>query len=82
MDNLKTSFGKRKVSSNEKTSLVQEIFTDVAKNYDLMNDLMSLGSHRLWKKELIDIMIESGCRFINIAYKYMRLICWFPTITN
>ena len=56
MDNLKTSFGKRKVSSNEKTSLVQEIFSDVAKDYDLMNDLMSLGSHRLWKKELIDIM--------------------------
>jgi ubiquinone/menaquinone biosynthesis methyltransferase len=56
MDNLKTSFGKRKVSSNEKTSLVQEIFSDVAKDYDLMNDLMSLGSHRLWKKELINIM--------------------------
>ena len=56
MNNLKTSFGKRKVSQNLKTSLVQEIFSDVAKNYDLMNDLMSLGSHRLWKKELIEIM--------------------------
>ena len=56
MNNLKTSFGKRKVSSNVKTSLVQAVFSDVAKNYDLMNDLMSLGSHRLWKKELIDMM--------------------------
>ena len=56
MDNLKTSFGKTKVSKLIKTSLVQKVFSDVAKNYDLMNDLMSLGSHRLWKKELIDIM--------------------------
>ena len=56
MDNLKTSFGKRKVSPNVKTSLVQKVFSDVAKNYDLMNDLMSLGSHRLWKKEFIDMM--------------------------
>jgi ubiquinone/menaquinone biosynthesis methyltransferase len=56
MDNLKTSFGKTKVSQSIKTSLVQKVFSDVAKNYDLMNDLMSLGSHRLWKKELIDII--------------------------
>ena len=56
MDNLKTSFGKRKVSSKLKTKLVQGIFTDVANKYDLMNDLMSLGTHRLWKKELIEFM--------------------------
>ena len=56
MDNLKTSFGKRKVTIALKTSLVQKVFTDVAKKYDVMNDLMSLGAHRLWKKELIDLM--------------------------
>ena len=56
MDNLKTSFGKRKVTTTLKTSLVQEVFTDVAKKYDGMNDFMSLGAHRLWKKELIDLM--------------------------
>ena len=56
MDNLKTSFGKRKVSSKLKTKLVQDIFTNVANKYDLMNDLMSLGTHRLWKKELIEFM--------------------------
>jgi len=56
MDNLKTSFGKTKVTESAKTSLVQNVFSDVAKNYDLMNDLMSLGSHRLWKKELINII--------------------------
>jgi len=56
MDNLKTSFGKRKVTVALKTSLVQKIFTDVAKKYDGMNDFMSLGTHGLWKKELIDLM--------------------------
>ena len=56
MDNLKTSFGKAKVSKSTKTTLVQKVFSDVAKNYDLMNDLMSFGLHRLWKKELINVM--------------------------
>jgi len=56
MDNLKTSFGKRKVTAALKTSLVQEVFTNVAEKYDEMNDFMSLGAHRLWKKELIDLM--------------------------
>jgi demethylmenaquinone methyltransferase/2-methoxy-6-polyprenyl-1,4-benzoquinol methylase len=56
MDNLKTSFGKTKVPESSKTKLVQKVFSDVAKNYDLMNDLMSLGLHRLWKKELINMM--------------------------
>ena len=56
MDNLKTSFGKRKVTTALKTSLVQEVFTNVAEKYDGMNDVMSLGAHRLWKKELIDLM--------------------------
>ena len=56
MDNLKTNFGKRKVSTKLKTKLVQDVFTNVASNYDLMNDFMSFGSHRLWKKELINLM--------------------------
>ena len=56
MNNLKTNFGKRKVSTKLKTRLVQNVFTNVASNYDLMNDFMSFGSHRLWKKELIDLM--------------------------
>ena len=56
MDNLKTNFGKRKVSTKLKTKLVQDVFTNVASNYDLMNDIMSFGSHRLWKTKLIDLM--------------------------
>ena len=56
MDNLKTNFGKRKVSQKDKTFLVQEVFSNVAKNYDYMNDIMSFGTHRIWKKELVDFM--------------------------
>ena len=56
MVNLKTNFGKLKVNKNQKTRLVQEIFTDVAKKYDLMNDLMSFGTHRIWKRKFIEVM--------------------------
>jgi ubiquinone/menaquinone biosynthesis methyltransferases len=53
------NFGYRKVTSKEKTKLVQKVFSDVAFNYDLMNDVMSLGAHRLWKKEFIEIVNPS-----------------------
>ena len=53
MDNLKKNFGKRKVKEKHKTSLVQNVFTKVSKKYDLMNDIMSFGTHRLWKKILL-----------------------------
>ena len=43
-------FGFRRVSSEEKTERVRAVFDSVAGRYDLMNDLMSLGAHRLWKK--------------------------------
>jgi demethylmenaquinone methyltransferase/2-methoxy-6-polyprenyl-1,4-benzoquinol methylase len=42
-------FGFSDVSEKEKTSLVENVFHSVAARYDLMNDLMSLGTHRLWK---------------------------------
>jgi len=68
MDNLKKKFGKRKVSPNLKTTLVQEVFTGVANKYDVMNDLMSFGTHRLWKKELIDMMnIQKNDKIIDVG---------------
>jgi demethylmenaquinone methyltransferase/2-methoxy-6-polyprenyl-1,4-benzoquinol methylase len=42
--------------NQDKTKLVNSVFSKVHKNYDLMNDLMSLGVHRLWKKNLISWM--------------------------
>ncbi len=54
-----THFGYREVAVQEKTGLVHEVFSSVASKYDLMNDLMSLGIHRLWKR---DFVANSGIR--------------------
>ncbi len=48
-----THFGYREVPVEEKTALVREVFESVAERYDLMNDLMSLGVHRLWKRHFV-----------------------------
>jgi demethylmenaquinone methyltransferase / 2-methoxy-6-polyprenyl-1,4-benzoquinol methylase len=48
-----TDFGFTRVSEAEKTRLVRDVFAHVAPRYDLMNDLMSGGIHRLWKAQLI-----------------------------
>jgi demethylmenaquinone methyltransferase/2-methoxy-6-polyprenyl-1,4-benzoquinol methylase len=48
-----THFGYRDVELGEKQTLVNEVFHSVAKRYDLMNDLMSGGMHRLWKEAMI-----------------------------
>lgn len=48
-----THFGYRDVPLNEKQGLVDEVFHSVAKRYDLMNDLMSGGLHRVWKEALV-----------------------------
>ncbi|MFN3746830.1 MAG: bifunctional demethylmenaquinone methyltransferase/2-methoxy-6-polyprenyl-1,4-benzoquinol methylase UbiE [Hyphomicrobiaceae bacterium] len=48
-----TTFGFREVAEAERQGLVNEVFSGVAERYDLMNDLMSAGLHRLWKDDLI-----------------------------
>jgi demethylmenaquinone methyltransferase/2-methoxy-6-polyprenyl-1,4-benzoquinol methylase len=58
-DPEKTHFGFREVAAAEKAKLVGEVFTSVAGKYDLMNDLMSLGVHRLWKRHFV---ASSGVR--------------------
>lgn len=50
MDSSTTDFGFKKVPLQEKAKLVDKVFSSVANKYDLMNDLMSFGIHRLWKK--------------------------------
>ncbi len=49
-----TNFGFRQVDSDEKSKMVGNVFDTVAGNYDLMNDLMSFGIHRLWKRVAIE----------------------------
>src|ERR1700733_12780871 len=48
------SFGYRDVPEAEKENLVREVFSSVARRYDVMNDLMSAGVHRLWKDAMVE----------------------------
>jgi demethylmenaquinone methyltransferase/2-methoxy-6-polyprenyl-1,4-benzoquinol methylase len=63
-----THFGYRDVPVREKAGLVHDVFTSVAGKYDLMNDLMSLGAHRWWKRYFVAISgITPGQRVLDIA---------------
>ena len=53
--NKKTHFGYKEVDENDKSKFVGDVFTSVAENYDIMNDAMSFGMHRLWKKILVEL---------------------------
>ena len=50
----KVNFGDELVSPEEKTRRVGEVFSSVARRYDIMNDLMSGGMHRLWKDRFVN----------------------------
>lgn len=49
-------FGFTQVAVEDKEKLVRQVFSSVAHNYDIMNDLMSFGTHRLWKDEFVSMM--------------------------
>ena len=49
-----THFGYQNVPEADKSGLVKEVFNNVASKYDVMNDLMSVGIHRVWKNALIN----------------------------
>ena len=67
-NNKTTNFGLKKVSEQEKVSLVNNVFTSVTKNYDLMNDLMSFGLHRVWKDYFLHCSnIKSGDTVLDLA---------------
>ena len=57
-----------KLYNQDKTKLVNSVFSKVHKNYDLMNDIMSLGVHRLWKKNMVEWMRpHKNSKLIDIA---------------
>ena len=63
-----SNFGYKKVTETEKVSLVNNVFTSVTSRYDLMNDLMSFGTHRLWKKYfLLCSNIKKGEVVLDLA---------------
>ncbi len=61
-------FGYRRVSAREKTRLVGGVFERVADRYDIMNDLMSLGTHRLFKRMTVEMSgVRPGMRVLDLA---------------
>lgn len=60
-------FGFKPVSLSEKTNLVRNVFATVASKYDIMNDLMSGGVHRLWKKEFINHIPDFSGTLLDMA---------------
>jgi len=60
-------FGFEKVSSKQKRTLVDGVFSDVASKYDLMNDFMSFGVHRLWKDEFCRMIPNINSRILDMA---------------
>ncbi|HCR86294.1 MAG TPA: bifunctional demethylmenaquinone methyltransferase/2-methoxy-6-polyprenyl-1,4-benzoquinol methylase UbiE [Alphaproteobacteria bacterium] len=80
MQNEQVNFGFQKVSSEEKTGKVFDVFKSVASKYDIMNDFMSFGLHHIWKRifvnkiepkqnsKLLDLAAGSG----DISYNYLK----------
>ncbi|MBE2210006.1 MAG: bifunctional demethylmenaquinone methyltransferase/2-methoxy-6-polyprenyl-1,4-benzoquinol methylase UbiE [Xanthomonadaceae bacterium] len=63
-----THFGFRDVPVGDKQKLVGEVFSSVASSYDLMNDLMSLGIHRVWKRYFVaTAQVKPGDRVLDLA---------------
>lgn len=63
-----THFGYRDVPESEKSGLVFDVFHSVANKYDLMNDLMSFGAHRLWKRFAIQqARVRKGQQVLDVA---------------
>lgn len=68
MTETTTDFGFQQVPFNEKAKLVENVFSSVASKYDLMNDLMSFGIHRLWKKIAVQhCALKPGQTVLDLA---------------
>jgi demethylmenaquinone methyltransferase/2-methoxy-6-polyprenyl-1,4-benzoquinol methylase len=67
-DNQTTHFGFETVPEGDKAGLVQGVFSSVASKYDVMNDAMSLGIHRIWKEAMMDWLApRSGQKLLDVA---------------
>lgn len=67
-DEQKTHFGFQTVNEAEKAGMVHGVFTRVASKYDIMNDVMSMGIHRIWKDAMMDWLApRPGQRLLDVA---------------
>ena len=67
-DDRTTHFGFRTVGEDEKAGMVHGVFSNVASKYDVMNDVMSMGIHRVWKDAMMDWLApRDGQRLLDVA---------------
>jgi demethylmenaquinone methyltransferase/2-methoxy-6-polyprenyl-1,4-benzoquinol methylase len=67
-DNSTTHFGAQTVPEDEKAGMVRSLFSDVANKYDIMNDVMSVGIHRIWKEAMMDWLApRPGQKLLDVA---------------
>ncbi len=82
-DNGTTHFGYETVDSEEKAGRVREVFDSVASRYDVMNDLMSMGIHRLWKRFAVELAgIRRGQKILDLASGTGDLAARFAGLTG
>jgi demethylmenaquinone methyltransferase / 2-methoxy-6-polyprenyl-1,4-benzoquinol methylase len=63
-----THFGAQTIREDEKAGKVRSLFSDVANNYDIMNDVMSVGIHRIWKEAMMDWLApRAGQKLLDVA---------------
>ncbi len=63
-----THFGFKQVATEDKVKLVRGVFDSVAGRYDIMNDLMSMGVHRIWKRIAVDLsQVHAGYSVLDLA---------------
>ncbi|MGB3246980.1 MAG: bifunctional demethylmenaquinone methyltransferase/2-methoxy-6-polyprenyl-1,4-benzoquinol methylase UbiE [Sulfitobacter sp.] len=63
-----THFGAQTVREEEKAGMVRSLFSDVANKYDVMNDVMSMGIHRVWKEAMMDWLApRAGQKLLDVA---------------
>ena len=68
MSDRKTHFGFQTVDEDDKAGMVHGVFSRVASRYDVMNDLMSVGIHRVWKNAMMDWLVPgNGQRLLDVA---------------
>ena len=78
-----THFGFQQVPEDQKSSKVRAVFKSVAPSYDLMNDLMSGGLHRLWKKFTVDLAaVKPGEKILDVASGSADLAMAFAKISG
>ncbi|KHD08051.1 ubiquinone biosynthesis methyltransferase UbiE [Candidatus Thiomargarita nelsonii] len=78
-----THFGFSQVPEQDKVHRVAQVFDSVASNYDIMNDLMSLGIHRLWKRFSIQLSgVQPGQRVLDLAGGTGDLAAKFATLVG